>query len=255
MDLDLAVVTGGAGGLGRLITQRLAERRLCVVIADTDHAAAAQLVTELQHRSRRAVFVDTDAADAEAVERLMTQVAELGTLRVLVNNAGGWLPGPQYPEGREWRRSLDLNLIMPMLAAQLAVPMMINSGGSIVNVSSSGGMGSRAYSSPEYGAAKAGLIRFTSCVANWADGHRIRVNCVVPHWIGLDRARQEFEQLTDEEKQDSGGLVEPDLVADTVVTLALDGESVGRIVVIRADREPYDVDPGSADPHEHRLAR
>jgi hypothetical protein len=68
---------------------------------------------------------------------------------------------------------------------------------------------------------------------------------VVPHWIGLDRARQEFEQLTDQEKQDSGGLVEPDLVADTVVTLALDGESVGRIVVIRADRKPYDVDPES----------
>jgi NAD(P)-dependent dehydrogenase (short-subunit alcohol dehydrogenase family) len=247
MDVDLAVVTGGAGGLGRLITRRLAERGLCVVIADTDHAAASQLVTELQHRGHGAVFVDTDAADAEA--------ADLGTLRVLVNNAGGWLPGPQYPEGREWRRSVDLNLVMPMLAAQLAVPMMINSGGSIVNVSSSGGMGSRAYSSPEYGAAKAGLIRFTSCVADWADGHRIRVNCVVPHWIGLDRARQEFEQLTDQEKQDSGGLVEPDLVADTVVTLALDGESVGRIVVIRADREPYDVDPGSADPHEHRLAR
>lgn len=109
---------------------------------------------------------------------------------MLVNNAGGWLPGPQYPDGREWRRSVDLNLVMPMLAAQLAVPMMINSGGSIVNVSSSGGMGSRAYGSPEYGAAKAGLIRFTSCVADWADGHRIRVNCVVPHWIGLDRARR-----------------------------------------------------------------
>ena len=70
----------------------------------------------------------------------------------------------------------------------------------------------------------------------------------------LDRARHEFEQLTDQEKQDSGGLVEPELVADTVVTRALDGES-GHILVIRADREPYDVDPGSADPHEHRLAR
>jgi 3-oxoacyl-[acyl-carrier protein] reductase len=116
-------------------------------------------------------------------------------------------------------------------------------------------MGSGAYGSPEYGAAKAGLIRFTSCVADWADFHRIRVNCVVPHWIGLDRARREFEQLTDQEKQNSGGLVDPDLVADTVLTLALDGESVGRIVVIRADREPYDVDPGSADPHKHRLAR
>jgi NAD(P)-dependent dehydrogenase (short-subunit alcohol dehydrogenase family) len=176
MDVDLAVVTGGAGGLGRLITQRLAERGLCVVIADTDHAAATQLVTELHHRGRGAVFVDTDAAGAEAVERLMTQAGDLGTLRVLVNNAGGWLPGPQYPEGREWRRSVDLNLVMPMLAAQLAVPMMINSGGSIVIVSSSGGMGSRAYGSPEYGAAKAGLIRFTSCVADWADGHRIRGN-------------------------------------------------------------------------------
>jgi NAD(P)-dependent dehydrogenase (short-subunit alcohol dehydrogenase family) len=74
--------------LGRLITQRLAQRRLCVVIADTDHAPAT-----------------------------------------LVNNAGGWLPGPQYPEAREWRRSVDLNLVMPMLAAQFAVPMIINSGG------------------------------------------------------------------------------------------------------------------------------
>jgi NAD(P)-dependent dehydrogenase (short-subunit alcohol dehydrogenase family) len=62
--------------------------------------------------------VDTDVADAEAVERLMTQAADLGTLRVLVNNSGGWLPGPQYPEGREWRRGVDLNLIMPMLATE-----------------------------------------------------------------------------------------------------------------------------------------
>jgi hypothetical protein len=45
--------------------------------------------------------VDTDAADAEAVEQLMTQVADLGTLRVPVNNTGGSLLGPQYPEGRE----------------------------------------------------------------------------------------------------------------------------------------------------------
>jgi NAD(P)-dependent dehydrogenase (short-subunit alcohol dehydrogenase family) len=141
------------------------------------------------------------------------------------------------------------------LACSFSGSGWINSGGSIVNVSSSGGMGSRAYSSPEYGAAKAGLIRFTSCVADWADGYRIRVNCVVPHWIGLDRARHEFEQLTDQEKQGSGGLVEPDLVADTVVTLALDAESVGRIVVILRTGEPYDVDPGSADPYELRLGR
>ena len=60
----------------------------------------------------------------------MLQVADLGTLRVLVNNAGGWLPGPQYPEAREWRRSIDLNLVVPMLTTQLAVPLMTNAGGS-----------------------------------------------------------------------------------------------------------------------------
>jgi NAD(P)-dependent dehydrogenase (short-subunit alcohol dehydrogenase family) len=102
---DLAVVTGGAGGLGRLITQRLAERGLLVVIADNDRAAATQLVKELRGLGRRAVFVDTDAADPQALEQLMLQVANLGTLRVLVNNAGGWLPGPQYPQARQWRRS------------------------------------------------------------------------------------------------------------------------------------------------------
>jgi NAD(P)-dependent dehydrogenase (short-subunit alcohol dehydrogenase family) len=96
MGVDGAVITGGAGGLGRLITQRLAERRLCVVIADTDRAAATRLVSELRGRGRRAVFVETDAAEPEAIEQLMLQVTHLGTLRVMVNNAGGWLPGPQY---------------------------------------------------------------------------------------------------------------------------------------------------------------
>ena len=100
MDVDLAVVTGGAGGLGRLITQRLAERRLCVVIADTDRAAATQLVTELQHRGHGAVFVDTDAAGAAAVERLMAQMADLGTLRVLVNNAVDGFPARSIRRGR-----------------------------------------------------------------------------------------------------------------------------------------------------------
>jgi 3-oxoacyl-[acyl-carrier protein] reductase len=132
---------------------------------------------------------------------------------------------------------------MPMLAAQLAVPLMRGSGGSIVNISSSGGLGPQPYGSPEYGAAKAGLIRFTTCVADWVDQHHIRVNCVVPHWIGLERAKQQFQALSDEAKQASGGLVDAGLVATTVVTLALDGESAGRVVVVRAGRDPYDIDP------------
>jgi len=243
MVVDVAVVTGGAGGLGQLIARELADHGLHVLIADTDQVAALDLVDHLQALGNQADFIHTDAADAAAIERLMAQVADLGWLRVLVNNAGGWLPGPQYPGSAEWRRSIDLNLVMPMLAAQLAVPLMRGSGGSIVNISSSGGLGPQPYGSPEYGAAKAGLIRFTTCVADWVDQHQIRVNCVVPHWIGLERAKQQFEALSDEGKQASGGLVDPGLVATTVVTLALDGESAGRVVVVRAGRDPYDVGP------------
>jgi NAD(P)-dependent dehydrogenase (short-subunit alcohol dehydrogenase family) len=69
--------------------------------------------------------VDTDNADAEALEQRMTQAADLGTFRVLVNKPGRWLLSPQYPEGRKWRRSVDLNVVMPMLAAQLAVRLTV----------------------------------------------------------------------------------------------------------------------------------
>src|SRR3954447_9909495 len=153
---EIAVVTGGAGGLGRLITTQLANRGMYVVIADLNEEAAADHTAQLEKRGQRAVFIRTDAAGGTSIQELMTQVANLGTLRVLVNNAGGWLPGPQYPQTVQWRRSINLNLVMPMLTAQLALPMMSGSGGGIVNVSSSGGIGNQSYGSPEYGAAKAG---------------------------------------------------------------------------------------------------
>ena len=246
MNVDVAVVTGGAGGLGELITRRLAGRGLLAVVADNDREAGARLVNELADQGRRASFVETDASDSAAVQNLMTQVRALGTLKVLVNNAGGWLPGPQYPESDRWRRSLDLNLVMPMLATQLALPLMSVRGGGVVNVASSGGWDSAPYGSPEYGAAKAGLIRFTTAVGDWTDRYGVRVNCVVPHWIGLDRAVREYQQMTARQRKLSGGLVAPDLVADTIVDLAHDRASAGRVIMIRADRKPYAVEPGSA---------
>ena len=64
-----------------------------------------------------------------------------------MNNAGGWLPGPQFPDTDAWHRSLDLNLRMPMLATQLALPLM-HDGGAVINISSSAGWDSAAYGSP-----------------------------------------------------------------------------------------------------------
>ena len=248
MSERVAVVTGGAGGLGRLISTALARRGFLVVVADQNAEAGTGLVAELEAQGGAAIVVPTDAAEPVGITRLMERAGGVGEFRVLVNNAGGWLPGPQFPESDSWQRSLALNLTMPMLATQLALPMMAGRGGSVVNVSSSGGWGSDAYGSPEYGAAKAGLIRFTTCLSDWADRYGVRVNCLVPHWIGLDRAVAEYDRMTPEEQASSGGLVDPRLAADTVVALALDETAAGRIVILRAGREPYEVDPSAADP-------
>ena len=247
MTLELAVVTGGASGLGKIIVGRLAGQGAHVVIADLDREAASGVADEVQQTGGRATFVQTDMSEEKEVRRLIQRVAGLGPLSVLVNNAGGWLPGPQFPDTEDWGRSLDLNLRMPMLATQLALPLL-GQGGAIVNVSSSGGWDSGRYGSPEYGAAKAGLIRFTTAVSDFADRYGVRVSCIVPHWIGLPRAIAEYEQMNIEEQRRSGGLIDPEVIADTVIDLALDPNCAGRVIVVRAGRPPYAIDPAASDP-------
>ena len=193
--------------------------------------------------------MNADASDADGVRSLVRQSAELGEVEVLINNAGGWLPGPQFPDGDRWSQSLDLNLRMPMLTTQLCLPLMeAAGGGAVVNIASSGGLEPIGYESPEYAAAKAGLIRFTTAVRDAALRRKVRVSCVVPHWIGLDRAVREFEQMSPGQRAISGGLVAPETVAEVVLHLSEDPQAAGRVVVLRPGHEPYDINPAAADP-------
>jgi NAD(P)-dependent dehydrogenase (short-subunit alcohol dehydrogenase family) len=246
MALELAVVTGGGAGLGKIIANRLAGQCAHVVIADLDPEAAG-VAGEVQQRGGRATFVQTDMSEEAEVRQLIQRVAGLGPMSLLVNNAGGWLPGPQFPDSEDWSRSLDLNLRMPMLATQLALPLLAP-GGAVVNISSSAGYESNPYGSPEYAAAKAGLIRFTTAVSDFADRYDVRVSCIVPHWIGLPRAVAEYDRMGIEEQRRSGGLIDPEVVADTVIDLASDSTSAGRVIVVRAARHLYAIDPADSDP-------
>jgi len=210
---DTAIVTGAASGLGAVIARTLARAGSRVVVADRDAVAAGELLDELERAGLAATFVQTDVSEADQVRDLVKGAVTLGRLTVLVNNAGGWTAGSQFPDTDDWGRTLDLNLRMPMLATQLCLPLM-SAGGAVVNVSSSGGSDRGAYGSPEYAVAKAGLIRFTTAVSDFADRYRVRVSCVVPHWIGLDRAVRQYEAMSHEERERSGGLVAPQVVAD-----------------------------------------
>ncbi|WP_129787866.1 SDR family NAD(P)-dependent oxidoreductase [Promicromonospora panici] len=249
MSRSVAIVSGGAGGLGGHIVSALLPRGFHVVIGDVDTEAGERQARAIEDRGGAATFVPADLSNPGEITRLIESADRLGPLRALANNAGGWLPGPQYPSGDSWRRSIDLNLVMPMLATQLSLPLMAAAGGgSVVNVASSGGWESTPYGSPEYGAAKAGLIRFTTALVGTAAEHSVTVNCVVPHWIGLPRAVEEFDRMTPEERMRSGGLVAPELVASTIVELLTDPEATGRVMVLRAGHHPYQVDPAAADP-------
>jgi NAD(P)-dependent dehydrogenase (short-subunit alcohol dehydrogenase family) len=223
------------------------------VIGDLDPVGGRSAIAEIERAGGEATFVATDVTDDDQLRELVSVAAQVGTLRALVNNAGGWSPGGlQFPDASpsEWSSVLNLNLRAPMLATQLCLePMASNGGGAIVNIASSAALGAGAYGSPEYGAAKAGLIRFTSSVRGLASSRGIRVSCVVPHWIGLERAHLEFEQLSEHEQAQAGGLVDPNVIAAEVVHLIEDDDSGGLIVALRPDRAPYLLDPTGIDPH------
>jgi NAD(P)-dependent dehydrogenase (short-subunit alcohol dehydrogenase family) len=222
----VAVVTGGAGGLGDFLVSRLVAEGCMVVVCDVEPGALAA-----REEDPAVAFLRCDVRVAADLERVVAFAVErFGGLDVLVNNAGGVSRGAQWPlaSGVEWRATLELNLVAPMLLTQLALePMRARGGGAVVNIASSAGVEWTPYSSPEYGAAKAGLVRFTTACG---DLPGVRVNCVVPGWIGLPRAHDELAAMGPAERAAAPAFVEPSAIADAVVWLVASDSLSGCVV-------------------------
>lgn len=236
----VALVTGAAGGLGRVIAGALAERGARLALVDVDAAAVERAAAELGPPA--APFV-ADLADANGVALEYARVcAELGAVpTVLVNCAGGWGAGrshfPTCPPA-EWGAVLDLDLRVPMRLIQLcAEPMARAGGGAVVNIASTAGYRTDAYGCPEYAVAKAGLIRLTTALAGMAASHGVRVSCVVPGWIALPRTVAELADLAPEQRAATPPLIPPAEIAGLVLGLVEDESSGGR-VLLRADGMP-----------------
>jgi NAD(P)-dependent dehydrogenase (short-subunit alcohol dehydrogenase family) len=201
----VAVVTGGSAGIGRAIAHRLEAEGATVVIADVDDAEG--------HFSR------TDMAVPGDVMGLFDFVQdEFGRLDVLVNNAGGAFDS--------WSKTLDVNLAALMLATQLAFDL-IGDEGAIVNISSVAGLGTERYDAPDYAAAKAAVVRFTTALANH-DG--VRVNCVCPDWVDTPAVRRSLAAMTADERASVPPLVPADEIAEIVLDLIRDDSAAGRVV-------------------------
>lgn len=241
----LAVVTGGGSGLGREICLRLGRAGVGVLVADREMAAAEHVAGEVRESRVQAWPWQVDVTDGGDLELLAARMRDLGGADLLVNNAGGWTAGEQYPDAapEAWSATLDLNLRSPMRLTQLFLADVgqrrgrRDEPGAVVNVASEAGLERGGYGSPEYAAAKAGLIRFTTAMARPDVARLARVSCVVPGWIGLDRAHEELAAMAPEERAKQLPLVPPGTVAQTVVDL-LERGAPGTVVELLGGRPP-----------------
>jgi NAD(P)-dependent dehydrogenase (short-subunit alcohol dehydrogenase family) len=234
---SVALVTGAAAGTGRAIALRLGVDGALVVLADVDPQAGQETVHAIEMHGGSARFVQADVTSSDDIRRVVAFAGqELGGLQILVNNAGGGgHVAPHFPDASpdRWQATLDLNLRGAMLATQLALgPMSLGGGGAVVNIASTAGLGFGPYVSPEYGAAKAGLIRFTSSLAGLRERMNVRVNCVVPDWIATERAQEELARMTPAERAATPAPRPPEEVAGAVVEFVRDEDLAGRVMVM-----------------------
>jgi len=178
----IAVVTGGAHGIGYAVAQRLLTSGASVVLWDVDANALAEAVASLKQAGRigTAVVDVTDETDiAKAVEELINA---WGRIDILINNAG--IAGGNGPlwelEPALWRRVVEVNLIGPYLVCRAVVPRMVAAGyGRIVNIASIAGKEGNPNAS-HYSASKAGLIALTKSLGKELALTGVLVNAVAP---------------------------------------------------------------------------
>lgn len=180
---QVAVITGGGGGIGRAIALALASVGADIVIADIVPERCEETVARVEELGRRALGIPTNVMETDQVRACIARAAEhFGRIDILVNNAGGVSRRAFIDQSeRSWRKHIDLNLVSMLVATSTAVPIMIEGGrgGSIINVTSiEGSRAAPGYA--VYSACKAGMNNFTRTLALELAEHRIRVNAIAP---------------------------------------------------------------------------
>ena len=217
MSERVAIVTGGAGGLGLAVSARFlaAGGTVCVpyvVPAEAERLRAGTAADQLPRLHAEHVDVMDEAAFGGFVQRVLDRH---GRLDVLVNLVGGFAGGDLASTALpEWRRLMDLNLTSVVVACRAVLPAMMRArGGRIVNIAS------RAVLAPgggfiAYTVGKAAVITLTQALAQEVRGHGITVNAVAPSTMDTPANRQAMPDA------DRSGWVTTDAVAAVIAFLA-----------------------------------
>lgn len=236
------VITGGGTGIGRASALAFARRGANVVVNYSRSQAEAEgTAGEITALGRRALAIRADVSDDAAVRRMMERtVVELGSIDVLINNAGMThnVPYDQLDELTEekWNDIFAVNVKGTFFCSRAAIAQMRQqSGGQIINVSSIAATTARG-SSIAYAASKAAISNMTKALA-LSEAPRIRVNAVAP---GVVRTRwvADWEQYTEAHREATplGRLAEPADVAGAIVSLAEAEFITGEVLAVDGGR-------------------
>jgi NAD(P)-dependent dehydrogenase (short-subunit alcohol dehydrogenase family) len=186
---QVAIVTGGGRGIGRVIAIALASEGSKVCVAARSRDQLTETVETIRENGGSAIAIQTDVTDQSAVERLVTETErQLGPITLLVNNAGIADTIPLLWEGAadDWWRVIEINLRGPFLCARAVLPSMIRRRhGRIINLASgAGGRPFRYYSA--YPVSKAALFRLTDSLAEMTEPYGISVFAISPGRVHTD---------------------------------------------------------------------
>jgi len=199
----VAIITGGAKGMGRGIALKFAEEGCSVAIADISMKEANDTIAEVSKRGKEGLAIKCDVTKGEQVRDTVDKVInKFGRVDILVNNAGGLPPTPPIEDitEEEWDNVLALNLKSDFLFCKFVVPhMKERKYGKIINISSLGAINPPAHAI-HYNTAKAGIIGFTFDLACALAPFSIYVNAILPGPIRTSFYDHKIGSMTEKEK-------------------------------------------------------
>lgn len=232
----VAIVTGGANGIGKATSRVLAREGAKVVVADILLGSADILVEELVSQGKQAMAVKLDHTIPEEAERMVSAALEsYGHIDILVNVAGGSsgkfirekLSPFSESNKTEWDKIIDVNLTGPRNCTRAVINHMLERKyGKIINFSSIAGM-MGGPNSTDYASAKAGIIGFTKCLAVEVSCYGINVNCISPGIVATERILNSPKEMQDKVTAGIkfGRMAKPEEIANVVLFLASDESS------------------------------
>lgn len=239
VDKKVAIVTGGAQGIGAAIVERLASEGAYIAVVDINEEKAAEVAAAVRAKGVEAESYKVDVSNTEDVKTLVAEITKrFGRIDILVNNAGITRDGLLMTmTEKDWDLVIAVNLKSTFnFIKAVARPMVKQKGGSIINVSSVVGLMGNA-GQLNYSASKAGVIGVTKSSAKELAGRNIRVNAIAPGYIQTAMTDKLDEKARGAlmDHIPSKRLGQPDDVANAVLFLASELSSYVTGEVIRVD--------------------